>query len=98
VFRLGPDSAVGGIDSIAGQPRWYRAIAETDVVALRGSTEVLMDVIEDHPDMGVDMIQSAARVLLELHGEQDRLSFEGGPLLTPPPAEAEPPRSAERAT
>ena len=98
VFRLGPDSAVGGIDSIAGQPRWYRAIAETDVVALRGSTEVLMDVIEDHPDMGLDMIQSAARVLLELHGEQDRLSFEAG---APAPAVPSPPSRApegERAT
>lgn len=89
VFRLGPDSAVGGIDSIAGQPRWYRAVAETDVVALSGSTEVLMDVLEDHPDMGLDMIQSAARVLLELHGEQDRLSLEAGRDTRPPPPASE---------
>jgi CRP-like cAMP-binding protein len=78
VFRLGPDSVVGGIDSIASAPRWYRAVADTDVVALRGDTEVLIDVIEDHPDMGIDMLRSAARVLLELHGEQDRLSLDGG--------------------
>jgi CRP-like cAMP-binding protein len=78
IFRLGPDSVVGGIDSIAAQPRWYRAVADTDVVALRGDTEVLIDVIEDHPDMGIDMLRSAARVLLELHGEQDRMSLDGG--------------------
>jgi CRP-like cAMP-binding protein len=77
VFRLGPDSVVGGIDSIAAQPRWYRAVAETDVVALRGDTASLVDVIEDHPDMGLDMLRSAAHVLLELQGEQDRISLEG---------------------
>lgn len=85
VFRLGPDSGVGGVDSIAGQPRWYRAVAETDVVGFRGDTEALIDVIEDHPDMGLDMIQSAARVLLELHGEQDRISLDT-PRDTRPPA------------
>ncbi|HEX7671218.1 MAG TPA: cyclic nucleotide-binding domain-containing protein [Polyangiaceae bacterium] len=65
-FRLGPDSVVGGIDSIAGEPRWYSAVAETDLVALRADTAHLMDVIEDHPDMGLDMLRSAARILAEL--------------------------------
>ena len=68
-FRFGPESVVGGIDSIAGEPRWYRAVAETEVVALRSDTAHLIDVIEDHPDMGLDMLRSAARIQLELQAE-----------------------------
>lgn len=71
-FRLGPDSVVGGVDSIAGEARWYRAVAETDVVALRGETEHLIDVLEDHPDMGLDMVRAAARILADLQEIADR--------------------------
>jgi CRP-like cAMP-binding protein len=82
-FRLGPDSVVGGIDSIAAEPRWYRAVAETDLVALRADTAHLMDVIEDHPDMGLDMLRSAARILAELQDRVDRATWSE----PPPPAE-----------
>lgn len=66
-FRFGPDSVVGGIDSIAGEPRWFRAVAETPVLALRSDTTHLFDVLEDHPDMGLDMLRAAARILAELN-------------------------------
>lgn len=66
-FRFGPDSVVGGIDSIAGQPRWFRAVAETPVLALRSDSAHLFDVLEDHPDMGLDMLRAAARILAELN-------------------------------
>lgn len=71
-FRFGADSVIGGIDSIAGVPRWYGATAETDVVGLRGRAETLFDVLEDHPDMGIDMLSTAARVLMRLFEERDR--------------------------
>jgi CRP-like cAMP-binding protein len=76
-FRFGPDSVVGGIDSIAAEPRWYIARAETDVVALRGEAALLMDVIEDHPDMGIAMLRSAAGSLTDLYAKVDRLALEG---------------------
>lgn len=75
-FRFGPDSAVGGIDSLAGEPRWYHAVAETDLVALRADVTHLMDVIEDHPDMGLDMLRSAARILTGLYERLDRLALD----------------------
>lgn len=75
-FRFGPDSVVGGIDSIAGEPRWYVARAETDVVVLRGEAAMLMDVIEDHPDMGIAMLRSAAGSLTHLYERVDRLALE----------------------
>ncbi len=71
-FKLGPDSVAGGIDSIAGEKRFYRAVAETDVVALRSDTAHLMDVIEEHPDMGLDMLRAAARILSNLYAALDR--------------------------
>jgi CRP-like cAMP-binding protein len=75
-FRFGPDSVVGGIDSIAGAPRWYRATAETEVVALRSEAADLMDVMEDHPDMGLDMLRVGARILTGLYEELDRAALE----------------------
>jgi len=76
-FRFGPDTVVGGIDSIAAEPRWYIARAETDVVALRGEAALLMDVIEDHPDMGIAMLRSAAGSLTDLYAKVDQLALEG---------------------
>jgi CRP-like cAMP-binding protein len=75
-FRFGPDSVVGGMDSIAAEPRWYRAVAQTDVVALRSDAAHLMDVIEDHPDMGIAMLRSAAKSLTDLYAELDRIAIE----------------------
>lgn len=66
-FRFGPDSVVGGIDSIAGEPRWYRAVAETDLLVLKSGAAELLDVLEDHPDMGLSMLRGAARILSELN-------------------------------
>lgn len=70
-FRFGPDSVVGGIDSIAGEPRWFRAVVETPVLALRSDSTHLFDVLEDHPDMGLDMLRAAARILSELNERVD---------------------------
>ena len=78
-FRLGPDSVVGGMDSIAGEPRWYRAVADTDVVALRSDTSHLIDVLEDHPDMGIDMLRAAARSLASLQDIVDHATSEPPP-------------------
>jgi len=77
-FFLGPDSVVGGIDSIAGEPRWFRATAHTDIIALRGEVTELIDVIEDHPNLGLGMLRVAARILSDLHERIDRTALAGG--------------------
>ncbi len=76
-FSFGPDSVVGGIDSLAAEPRWFRAVAETDVVALRSDATHLMDVIEDYPEMGLGILRAAARVLSELNERVDRITLDG---------------------
>jgi len=78
-FRFGPESMVGGIDSLAGEPRWYRAVAETRIAALRGEVPHLLDALEEHPDLGLAMLRSAARVLADLHETLDRLKAARGP-------------------
>ncbi len=75
-FVLGPDSVAGGIDSIAGDPRWYDATARTEIVALKSDVAHLIDVIEDNPDMGLDMVRAAARILLDLNDKRDRIRLE----------------------
>jgi CRP-like cAMP-binding protein len=71
-FGFGPSSSVGGIDSLAGLPRWYSARAGTDVVALRSDVENLLDVFEDHPDIGIEMLRVLARTLMTLQARVDR--------------------------
>jgi CRP-like cAMP-binding protein len=68
-FVLGHDSQVGGIDSIAGLPRWYSAVSATEVVALRSEVTHLLDVIEDYPDMGLEMLRVVGGFLMRLQSE-----------------------------
>jgi hypothetical protein len=75
-FFLGPDSVVGGIDSIANEARWFRATAHTNIVALRSEVAELIDVIEDHPSMGLGMVRVAARILSDLHERIDRTTID----------------------
>jgi CRP-like cAMP-binding protein len=65
-FVMGPDSMIGGLDSLAGETRWYSATALTEVVALRSDTSNLLDVMEDHPELGIGMARVLARALLTL--------------------------------
>lgn len=69
-FVIGPESTIGSIDSMAGVPRWYTATALTDIVALRSDVTNLIDVIEDHSEMGMGMIRVLAKMLRSL---QERL-------------------------
>ncbi|MFT5355277.1 MAG: CRP/FNR family cyclic AMP-dependent transcriptional regulator [Polyangiales bacterium] len=64
VARFGPGDVVGFLGPFSGRARWYTAKAETDVVGLRLSSEVLLDVCEDHTELALEMIRTLARGLL----------------------------------
>jgi CRP-like cAMP-binding protein len=49
-----------------GEPRWYTAVTETDVVALRSDLDSFLDVLEDHPDIARDVLVGMARNLFRL--------------------------------
>ncbi len=55
-FGFGPGTAVGGVEAIAGKPRWYTARASSDVVMLEGRASHLLDMIEDNFEMGMDFV------------------------------------------
>lgn len=71
VFRMGPGSVVGYIETYAGLPRGYEAIAETRVVGLRGDTEAFFDTLEDNFELGMAFIGFLAQLLTRLY---DRLA------------------------
>ncbi len=62
-FRFGPSFYVGSLDSVTTSPRWYACRAETDVVGLRIYNNRLLDMLEDHTDMALEMTRNFARGL-----------------------------------
>jgi CRP-like cAMP-binding protein len=69
-FRAGPGYPLGNLERLAGEPRWYTAVAETALVALRGDTEGLLDVLEDHFDMSLGLARAMAERMIRL-GEEN---------------------------
>lgn len=65
-FRYGPGTGVGGIEALADKPRWYGSDAETDLVALRGNSDQLMDIFENQFRMAMDFMSMLARAEIGL--------------------------------
>lgn len=64
--RVIAGSIAGVLESMAGRPREFDAVAETDVVGLRIETGTLLDTLEDHTDMALGLLHSMARDVLAL--------------------------------
>ena len=65
-FQFGPGDILGNLDTIAGVPRWFDARAKRDLVALTLDSEAIVDVWEDHPDLGFAFLRMLSRLLLSL--------------------------------
>jgi len=63
-FRYGPGTAIGGVEAIAGKPRWYSVTTETPIVALRGRTDQMLDLFEDNFAMAMDFIAILSSALI----------------------------------
>jgi CRP-like cAMP-binding protein len=63
-FRYGTGTGVGGIEALAGRPRWYSATAETPVVGFWGHPDNMMDLFENQLRMAMDFIAMLARAQL----------------------------------
>ena len=57
---------LGNLESQAGEPRWYTAVAETPVILLRGDTEGFRDILEENPDVAMDFLGLAALGRIQL--------------------------------
>jgi CRP-like cAMP-binding protein len=63
--RFGPGDAVGLVESLAGRQRERTLDALTPISALRIPHSAILDVVEDHPDLGFAMIETFAAALLD---------------------------------
>ncbi|MFK8004228.1 MAG: cyclic nucleotide-binding domain-containing protein [Polyangiales bacterium] len=66
-FRMGPGSSIGQLEAYGGLQRSYRAVAETKVVALRGTAEGFIDILEDHFELAMATISFIADRLIEMN-------------------------------
>lgn len=63
--HLGPGTPLGSIEATAEQPRWYTAVTRTEVTALNGPIDSLIDVFEDNFGMAMDYTALMARWLMD---------------------------------
>jgi CRP-like cAMP-binding protein len=63
--RLGPGTPLGSIEATAELPRWYTAVTRTQVTALNGPIDSLIDVFEDNFAMAMDYTALMARWLMD---------------------------------
>ena len=65
-FRLGARSIAGGLDSLAERPRWFDATAAADLAVLEVGHAALLDLLEDHTGMAMDVLRAMAGGVLAL--------------------------------
>ena len=66
-FVLGPGDAVGCMDALADELRWFRARVGGELVALHVDVDVLYDVLEDHFGMAMSVLRGMAVGMLRLY-------------------------------
>ena len=76
-FEAGRGYPLGNIESLAQKPRWYRAVAHTDLVLLRADHETFFDVMEDDFEVAETFLQAMAHGIVN---SLDRLLELGEPL------------------
>jgi hypothetical protein len=63
---VGPGRPLGVLESVAGEPRWFDAVAETPGVLIEDDVERLIDLFEDNTDVALDYLAWVSRSTLEL--------------------------------
>ncbi|MCC7542668.1 MAG: cyclic nucleotide-binding domain-containing protein [Deltaproteobacteria bacterium] len=80
-FSFEAGSVVGGLEALAGVPRWYGAEASDSLVVLRGLTTDVIDVYEDNPALALDFLamSSGRNLQFWLRKAQATLERDEGP-------------------
>jgi len=60
-LRPRPGFALGGLEAVAGTPRWFDATCSGRVVALSGDVEMLYDLFEDSAEVALAYLAQIAR-------------------------------------
>ncbi len=64
-MEVGSNFTLGVMDLFASTPRSYAARAETDIIGYSIAYEDFSIILEMHPQVGLELLRSFARVLLE---------------------------------
>jgi CRP-like cAMP-binding protein len=65
-FRVCRGRPLGALESMAGEPRWYDAVAETPGILLEQDVDGLIDLFEDNTDVALDYLAWVSRTTLDL--------------------------------
>ena len=68
-FVCGPGYPLGNLESQCDAPRWYEAVANSSVTALRSDVDVFLDTLEQHSGMAIDFVASMASALVTRRAE-----------------------------
>jgi CRP-like cAMP-binding protein len=68
-FTCGPGYPLGNIETLAGEKRWYDAVAETPIRCLVTNPERFFDVLEDDFVMAQDFLANMAKNLISIRWE-----------------------------
>jgi CRP-like cAMP-binding protein len=63
--ELGPGQVIGALETLAGTGHAATIEAVTPVRVLQSGGPAIFDLLEDHPDVGISMISTFARILLD---------------------------------
>ena len=97
-FRFGPGDAVGVLDALAHEKRWYTATVTERTCVLRVDCETLFDLFEDQFELAQDMLAMMARSIMEFYapeGSSSGSSIRPPPTSSPTPPPASPPPGAD---
>jgi len=68
-FLVGPGYPMGALESTAREPRWFDAVAKTDLIVFKSRTSEFFDMLEDHPDVALQFLGQTAGNLVRLRSE-----------------------------
>ena len=79
-FVCGPNYPLGHLESQCDAPRWYEAVTDTAVTALRNDVDVFLDTLEQHSEMAIDFVAGMASSLITRYAElrEETASAVGG--------------------
>ncbi len=69
VWQSQPTLALGLHEALSGSPRWFEATAATAVAGLEIQIAPLLDILEDHLELGIHLVSQLARQLLSMPQE-----------------------------
>ncbi len=57
---------LGGLEVFAQAPRWFDLTAKTETLVMHTSYDAVLDMFEDHTDMGSDVVAALASTVLQI--------------------------------